>query len=382
MPNEPQSVVQDSCLPLLVRAGTRLVIIINNEDYKGTETVPTSAQHRQAYEQIVRDVMLEGIKVSPTLSEAQKQQITEAVKNRDASTSVLNNVLKYPSNMGTPAGFDKNTFFLILESEAEPGFYKFVNNVDDPPREFATVTPVRLPSNVDQVNRVFTKHHELGHLIYDLENNAVLEDPAADYIAAVRTRLEVANADAGLQVFEDYRTAMSLTPMMTIRAQNGQPMSHFNGTETMSGRSIRAALELSAERLQELKAMPEDELRQTLRNEAKVFDDRLNFFKAKEPEKAIIEELKKREETIERLSDQPNERAYQIARNLLDENCPYKSDSEEYKILKDYADARLRIIQGYASGAQIGPENHVPSTAPDNSTKPANKSIVGLGNVA
>src|SRR5690606_16825234 len=157
-----------------------------------------------------------------------------------------------------------------------------------------------------------------------------------DYIAAVQTRLAMPDADAALQAIADYRTVTGLSAgIFVIRDQRNDTMGHTNATETVSGQAIREALNLTPEYLQELRTMSKEERREQLAIEAQAYEDRLKEYETAEYETGIINELEKREELIsERLSEDPYARAYQIARSLLEDDCPYKPNSREYRILE------------------------------------------------
>lgn len=256
-----------------------------------------------------------------------------------------------PATYPAPVYNDIKAFhFIILAPSVEEVF------------KYNPTTPT--PAAIEATNDFFLSH-ETFHALYDLN------EPGADFIAAVESLINNPDSRNILEAIADYRSFIGLgfapyaPPDEKVLDEFFSGGSHNTATEAASGIALRAALAITPQRLDELRRMTPEERHKALLEEAKGFDSQFNAIAKDKTNETVFKEIFSRASDTKKLGEELrkgkednaldpflNKDTQQMladaARKLLDE-CntqtppPFPPGSKEYEILKNYVDAVSRI---------------------------------------
>lgn len=315
--------VRNSDVPVVAHGVNARVIILNKEVYLGTEESPTTPEERENYKDVLEQAITKGIEDSPLLAPEKKEEMIAYVEKTDGTALFIEKMQN--GDFGTNqvmSLFDNQTFLMHYSGESG-GLLKYVEGGS-------------LPANVREVADVFIFHHEMGHRVYDFAGEKPLSEPAADYIGAVQTLIEVPDSRAALGIIADFRT-MEGGVERFLSVDN-----HSNATETLCGRAIREAMALGQYKLDELSAMPDEERRYAVWELAYKYEARLESHEKLACEDEVKDYLEEIEQQRDVTFKTPSQETCSILKELL-ENSPFDPHSEAYRVLQDISSSSERI---------------------------------------
>ncbi len=190
---------------------------------------------------------------------------------------------------------------------------------------------LRVPENYEEDKSRFSHYHELSHALYRRG------EPGADYMAAVQTLIDNPNSRGTLQLIADYRTITGAESWAGLPSRDN---SHSNATEIAAGIAVKAALSVSSGELASLSALSPEGRRAMLARYATEFDRTEALYDELRPEKLLELALYERRKKLEDKEKDPSDAT--VARDLLENDCPYDRDSVTYKLLESLVASRTR----------------------------------------
>lgn len=296
----PQS-IRNSKLPALVRENYRSAIIIDRDTFRNL-----SPDEKTIYKDALIKALMKMVDDDPGMSPKEKKKAHEHLSSSQNASAIdeMMDAFASPEKEG-------NKFIHFSVYNGLVNYEGYTNSL------FNHVDHMKLPADAKSGNESFVLYHERAHGLYRLE------EPGADYMAAIDTLLQHPNSRGTLQIIADYRTVGGISTLK----KDPQRDSHSAATEALSGQALNTALAISPQRLEELRRMTPEQRHLAVLNEAQKFDSDLKKYEDEKPGKKIIDAFSSRLNKLEKEGikfTDPKKKDYEVLKDLLDNNCPFK----------------------------------------------------------
>lgn len=313
--------IRKSKLPVLLEENGAYALVVDGRVYK-----KLSATEKDTYRNEMRKHILHVIELSknnPELLDAKTaksltREFSKAeIKDFDSLILYMNSSIPlYPSVFS-------NFRLLSLDDSERWAITYHLRNKE------------KTPENFDDVNDKFAYYHELAHALYGVK------EPGADYMAAAQTLIDNPDSRGAIQMIADFRSILS------VYGRFNEEDPHSNSTELAANIAINTVLAMSPKELADLAALSPEERRVSLFIAAKEFDNLVLGYESLAMQQRLKKDLEKRYDQLIESRKENNPAA--VAKDLLNNNCPYPRGSVIYNLLEAYAGARERqLVNNYA----------------------------------
>jgi hypothetical protein len=302
--------IRKSKLPVLIEENGVYALAVDKKAY-----MDLSPDEQQKYRTNLQQEMLHLIDVfrkNPEFPDKERFNVVEKFV-REEFPDIIKFIEKGESQI---VDFKAHFSMLLLDNPANNVFDTFLAYKADTPENFLKV-----------MSR-FDYYHELAHVAYGLK------EPGADYMAVVQTLMDYPDSRAALKILADYRTIGGAEDRLT------EKKSHTNAGEILCGVVINVALKLKPEYLERIATFSPEERRRELLSTSQGFDAAEKGYHEKISRGLIRRPL---DERMDKLAVAGKKNDFvDAAKDLLENNCPFRKGTLAYEVLEQLAGARER----------------------------------------
>lgn len=307
-PSSSYKDIRNSKLPVLIEQNGIYALVINSNVYN-----TLFQSEKDAYISEIRNHLLRFLEINQ--ADPEFLQGVKYVEKAEDIKELMKG--KFNENQSVPV-FKNFSLVSLYDTDDAKEITQFLLNRKN------------LPKNFQEIVDNFIYNHELAHGL------SRVGEAGSDYTGAVQTLIDNPDARAALQIIADFRTTKGVEGL----AGKDRVRNHNNATEIAGGTAINAALALPAEELVRLAALDPAERRRALLRDSLEFDFAKNGYEMLGLERRILIELSQRRYELISAKKRFDEAA--VARDLLENNCPFDRKSVTYKLLESLVAARER----------------------------------------